>query len=79
MPRKFLTAEWQDLIMANYIISPEILIPFLPAKTELDYYNGNTYVSLVGFMFANTKVFGLKIPFHSTFEQESLLIPRALN
>ena len=56
MPRKFLTAEWQDLIMANYIISPEILIPFLPAKTELDYYNGNTYVSLVGFMFANTKV-----------------------
>ena len=30
------------------------------------------YVSLVGFMFLNTKLIGLKIPFHSNFEEVNL-------
>ncbi len=58
--------------MANYIVDPAILKPYLPYKTELDHYNGNTYVSLVGFMFANTKVVGIKIPFHVNFEEVNL-------
>lgn len=72
MSKPFLTAEWKNLIMANYSIDPEILKPFLPAKTELDFYKGNTYVSLVGFLFANTRIKGIKIPFHVNFEEVNL-------
>ncbi len=72
MSKKFLTAEWNNLIMANYIINPSILLPYLPAHTELDYYNGQCYVSLIGFMFEQTKILGLKIPFHVNFEEVNL-------
>lgn len=68
----FLSADWHNLIMANYIVEPEILKPYLPAKTELDFFNGNTYVSLVGFLFANTRIRGIKIPFHINFEEVNL-------
>lgn len=72
MASKFLTATWQNLIMANYIVDPAVLAPYLPNKTELDFFNGNAYVSLVGFMFMNTRVLGLKIPFHVNFEEVNL-------
>jgi uncharacterized protein len=72
MPNQFLTAEWNNLIMANYIIDPVILKPYLPNKTELDFYNGKCYISLIGFMFENTKLLGIKIPFHINFEEVNL-------
>ena len=72
MASKFLTAEWKNLIMANYIVDPVVLKSYLPNKTELDLFNGNAYVSLVGFMFTNTCVMGLKIPFHINFEEVNL-------
>jgi uncharacterized protein len=72
MSKKFLTAEWNNLIMANYTIDPAILLPYLPAHTELDFYNGECYVSLIGFMFEQTKILGLKIPFHINFEEVNL-------
>ena len=68
----FLTGEWKKLIMANYIIDPAILLPYIPAKTELDYYNNNCYVSLVGFMFKEVKIKGIKIPFHINFPEVNL-------
>ena len=72
MKSTFLTAEWNNLIMANYIIDPAILIPYLPPATELDVYNGNNYVSLIGFMFEKTKIKGIRIPFHVNFEEVNL-------
>ena len=72
MASTFLTAHWKNLIMANYIVDPKILLPYLPPKTELDFYNGKTYVSLVGFMFADTKILGIKVPFHINFEEVNL-------
>jgi len=72
MKRAFLTATWKNLIMANYIVDPAILQKYLPQKTELDFYNGNAYVSLVGFMFMDTKVRRFKIPFHINFEEVNL-------
>jgi hypothetical protein len=72
MPKPFLTAEWRYLLMANYAIDPAILKSYLPCRTELDMFNGVHYVSLVGFLFANTKVLGLSIPFHRTFEEVNL-------
>jgi len=68
----FLNAEWRKLGMANYVISPSILSKYIPSGTELDLWKGNCYVSLVGFMFVDTKLLGLKIPFHINFEEVNL-------
>jgi len=68
----FLKAEWRKLALANYIVDPKVLSPYVPYKTELDLWEGNCYVSLVGFMFLNTKLLGIKIPFHTTFEEVNL-------
>jgi uncharacterized protein len=58
--------------MANYETDPEIIRPFLPSKTEIDLWNNTCYLSLVGFMFLNTKVKGIKFPFHTDFEEVNL-------
>ncbi|WP_343663142.1 DUF2071 domain-containing protein [Chryseobacterium mucoviscidosis] len=68
----FLKAEWRKLAIINYEINPEILEKYLPKGTELDFYNGKCYVSVVGFMFLNTKLLGLPIPFHRNFEEVNL-------
>ncbi len=72
MPKNFLTAEWQNLIMANYTLDPKILEPLLPFATELDLWKGQCYVSLVGFLFKNTRVMGIPIPWHINFEEVNL-------
>lgn len=58
--------------MFNYIVPPALLQPWVPPYTELDYYNGKCYVSLVGFRFWNTKLKGVPIPFHRNFEEINL-------
>ena len=68
----FLNAEWRKLILVNYEIDPEVLKPYIPSGTELDLWKGKCYISLVGFMFLNTKMLGLKIPFHINFEEVNL-------
>jgi uncharacterized protein YqjF (DUF2071 family) len=70
--QKFLTANWQKLIIANYLVDPSILQPYVPAKTTLDSWNGKTFVSLVGFMFADTRVMNIRVPFHITFPEVNL-------
>lgn len=72
MASTFLKAEWRKLIMANYKIDPELLQPFLPYKTELDFWNNICYVSLVGFLFRDVRVKGIPFPFHTTFEEVNL-------
>lgn len=69
---KFLNAEWRKLAIINYEIKPEILMKYIPEGTELDFYNGKCYVSLVGFMFLKTKLLGIPIPFHRNFEEVNL-------
>ena len=68
----FLKENWEHIIMANYEIDPKILFPFLPKGVELDLFNGKCYISLVGFMFKNTKLFTIPIPFLGTFEEINL-------
>ena len=68
----FLKAKWEDIIMANYEIAPELLLPFLPKGLTLDFYEGKAFVSLVGFMFKKTKLFNLPIPYFGTFEEINL-------
>lgn len=72
MTKTFLSAKWENLIMANYEVNPTLLEPYLPNGVELDYHNGKTYVSLVGFMFKKTSLFNIPIPFLGTFEEINL-------
>jgi uncharacterized protein YqjF (DUF2071 family) len=68
----FLKANWENIIMANYEIDPKILILFVPKGVELDLFDGKCYVSLVGFVFKNTKLFNVPIPFFGNFEEINL-------
>jgi uncharacterized protein len=70
--RKFLTAKWQNLVMANYVVEPELLESRVPNGTSLDFHEGKCFVSLVGFMFLDTKVLGIPVPFHINFEEVNL-------
>jgi uncharacterized protein YqjF (DUF2071 family) len=70
--RTFLDAQWRKLVMVNYAVNPDVLKQYLPFETELDLWNNTCYVSLVGFMFVDTKVLRLRIPFHINFEEINL-------
>ncbi len=72
MKQKFLTARWEYLVMANYEVNPSILEKYLPNGVEIDFWNNKTYVSLVGFMFLETKVLGIPVPLHTNFEEVNL-------
>jgi uncharacterized protein YqjF (DUF2071 family) len=52
----FLTAKWEDLIMSNYAVDPSLLEGRIPLGTELDLHEGVCFVSIVGFMFLDTRV-----------------------
>jgi uncharacterized protein YqjF (DUF2071 family) len=41
--------------MANYEVDPSILADRVPAGTQLDLQDGKCFVSLVGFMFLDTR------------------------
>jgi uncharacterized protein len=58
--------------MLNYEVERSFLLPLVPRGTELDDYNGRTLISLVGFMFLNTKLMGVSIPLHRDFEEVNL-------
>jgi uncharacterized protein YqjF (DUF2071 family) len=73
LPRpSFLTAEWRDLAMLNYEIDRAVLMPLVPYGTELDAWEGRTFVSVVAFRFLDTRVRGLAIPRHRNFEELNL-------
>ncbi|HEX4758756.1 MAG TPA: DUF2071 domain-containing protein [Terracidiphilus sp.] len=68
----FLTAEWLNVLMLNYAVDPALLQSFVPVGTELDAFDGQTCVSLIGFEFNRTRVAGISIPFHRSFEEVNL-------
>jgi len=72
VPRPFLTAEWRNLVMLNFTVEPSLLEPHVPRGTVLDTWRGSAFVSLVGFLFANTRILGVPVPAHRTFEEVNL-------
>lgn len=70
--RKFLTAKWNDLVMANYEVAPELLAARVPNGVSLDFHDGKCFVSLVAFMFLDTRVLRVAVPFHINFEEVNL-------
>ena len=72
MLKPFLTANWRYLVMLNFPVDPKLLESRVPVGTELDFYRGETYVSVVGFLFYHALVVGLPIPRHRNFEEVNL-------
>jgi uncharacterized protein YqjF (DUF2071 family) len=72
MARRFLTAEWRYLAMLNYRVDPALLLPLVPRGTALDHWRGSAYVSIVGFLFRDTRVLGVPVPLHRDFEEVNL-------
>lgn len=72
MSKVFLTASWNHLIMANYMVDPQVLQYYIPPQTELDTFDGACYVSLVGFVFDDVRLKGWRIPFHTRFPEVNL-------
>jgi uncharacterized protein len=70
--KAFLTAEWRNLILANYAIPKELLQPYLPPGIELDEFQGQYWGSLVGFQFLNTRVLGISWPGFRHFPEWNL-------
>ena len=68
----FLKAEWRKLAIANFEVEKKVLESYVPYGTELDLWQGKCYISVVGFMFQNTRILGMKIPFHTNFEEVNL-------
>lgn len=72
MPRPFLTARWEHLVFLSYDCPAALLEPHVPRGTVLDSWQGRTFVSLVAFLFTETRVRGFPIPCHTTFEEVNL-------
>jgi uncharacterized protein len=68
----FLTAQWRYLAMLNYEVDAGLLHTFVPNGTELDRWQGRLFVSMVAFLFLDTRVRGVAIPFHRNFEEVNL-------
>ena len=69
---KFLTANWHHLLLANYQVDPDLLQTFVPEQTSIDPFEGKVYLSLVAFMFEQTRVLGVPIPGYRCFEEVNL-------
>ena len=58
--------------MLNYVVDPRLITPLIPAETEIDFENGETFLSVVGFLFLDTRLLGVPIPLHRDFEEVNL-------
>ena len=70
--RPFLTARWCNLLLANFAVPDEVLLPCLPDGLQLDRWQGRAHVSLVAFDFAKTRVLGIPWPGYRNFPEINL-------
>ncbi len=70
--RPFLTARWSHLLMANFVVDPDLLRAYVPRGIELDDHHGQCFVSIVGFLFEQASLFGWRIPGYQKFEEVNL-------
>lgn len=70
--KPFLTASWHDLVMITWEVQRSVLRPLLAPGTELDLWEGEPLMSLVAFDFRDTRVLGMRVPFHTRFPEVNL-------
>ncbi len=72
MSSVFLTARWKHIVLINFRVDPALLADVLPGDTELDAFDGEAHISLVGFMFEKVRIYTIPLPFHRKFEEINL-------
>jgi uncharacterized protein YqjF (DUF2071 family) len=70
--RPFMTARWSNLVLANFRVPAELLMPLLPAGLDLDQHDGSAWASLVAFDFRDTRVLGVPWPGYRNFSEVNL-------
>jgi uncharacterized protein YqjF (DUF2071 family) len=70
--RPVLTARWSELLLLNFPVPTELIARYAPPGTEPDLYDGQAYVSVVGFHFHHARLFGVSIPGHTRFTEINL-------
>jgi uncharacterized protein YqjF (DUF2071 family) len=68
-PGGFLTARWRHIAILSFRAEASQLTPLLPRGVELDLWNGQAFVSVVGLLFEDLSVLGIKVPFYRRFHQ----------
>lgn len=68
----FLTSAWKNLVALTWEVDQRVLDGLVPAGVELDRFDGRALVSLVGFLFLDTRVLGVPLPFQQRFEEVNL-------
>lgn len=58
--------------MLNFEVDAKVLESRVPRGCFLDQHEGRVFVGLVGFLFRETKVLGISIPWHVAFEEVNL-------
>jgi uncharacterized protein YqjF (DUF2071 family) len=72
MPRTFLTARWQNLVIVTWSVPEKLLAPHLPRGLELDRCEEHACVSLVAFDFRDCRVKGIPFPGLVNFPEVNL-------
>jgi len=70
--RRLFRAEWREIVVVNFEIDPKILEPYTPPKTEIDFFNDVTFVSLIARNVKRVKPGNYPIYFSRPFEQIQL-------
>jgi uncharacterized protein len=70
--RPVLTACWTELLLLNFRVPVDLVARIAPPGTEPDTFDGQAYVSVVGFRFHRARLFGLPIPAHTRFVEINL-------
>jgi uncharacterized protein len=70
--RPFLTARWTELLLLNFSVAVDAIAQLTPPGTEPDLWEGQAYISVVGFQFRDTRVRGCAWPRHTHFPEINL-------
>ncbi len=68
------STEFRKVALLNYIVPPEVVEKYLPKYTQIDFYNGNCFISLKGFQVKKLKVNDIKVPLIKDFDEIDLQI-----
>jgi uncharacterized protein YqjF (DUF2071 family) len=68
----FLACAWRRLLALTWEVDAEALADRVPSGLELDTFEGRALVSLVGFLFLDTRALGIPLPFQQRFPEVNL-------
>ncbi len=69
-----ISSEFRKVALLNYIVPPEVVEKYLPKYTKPDLFNGNCFISLVGFQVKKLKVNDVKVPLIKDLDEIDLQI-----